>query len=95
VLAEGSVVWQGSASSYLDDHAEAVVEVLAEGATADEWLVQRGFARGAGGWWSMSLAVHERARLLADLGRSLNGCVRDVMARDVERLQPRDKGERP
>jgi ABC-2 type transport system ATP-binding protein len=94
VLAEGSVAWQGSAASYLDDHAEAVVEVLAEGPVADAWLVQRGFARGTGGWWSMSLAVNERARLLADLGRNLNGCVRDVMARDVERLQPRDKGDR-
>ncbi|HEU4418937.1 MAG TPA: ABC transporter ATP-binding protein [Planctomycetota bacterium] len=95
VLAEGSVAWQGSAASYLDDHAEAVVEVLIEGAAADAWLVQRGFARGAGGWWSMSLSVHERARLLSELGRNLNGCLRDVMARDVERLQPRTKGERP
>ena len=69
--------------------------MLAEGVTADEWLVQRGFARGAGGWWSMSLSVHERARLVAELGLNLNGCLRDVMARDVERLQPCDKGERP
>ncbi|HEX6813813.1 MAG TPA: ABC transporter ATP-binding protein [Planctomycetota bacterium] len=90
VLDEGRVAWQGSAAAYLDDHAEAVVEVQTEGSAADEWLVLRGFARGASGWWSKTIAVGERARLLAEMGRSLNGCVRDVMARDVERLQPRN-----
>jgi len=89
VLAEGRVVWQGSASAYLDDHAEAVVEVNTEGEAAGDWLLARGFLRGASGWWSKSMPVHERAHVLGEIGRNLNGEVRDVMARDVERLQPR------
>lgn len=88
VLAEGSLVWQGSASDYLDDHAAAIVEVRVLGEPAAIWLQERGFARGSAGWWSLSLPVGERARLLGDIGRHLNGQVHDVMARDVERLQP-------
>jgi len=88
VLAEGSVVWQGGAAAYLDDHAEAIVEVNAEGDRAGDWLLARGFRRGAAGWWSKSMPVHERAHVLGEIGRHLNGEVRDVMARDVERLQP-------
>jgi ABC-type multidrug transport system ATPase subunit len=94
VLAEGELAWQGSAAAYLDLHAEAIVEVQAAGEPADSWLSARGFSRGATGWWSRSIPVHERARLLGDIGRSLNGQVRDVMARDVERLQPEQRGER-
>lgn len=89
VLDEGRLAWSGLAGAYLDDHAEAVVEVCVQGEAADAWLRERGFAVGAGGWWSKALPVAERARLLADIGRSLNGQVRDVLARDVERLQPK------
>ncbi|HEX5054469.1 MAG TPA: ABC transporter ATP-binding protein [Planctomycetota bacterium] len=92
VLAEGSVAWQGSASAYLDDHAVAMVEVRADGDRAGEWLTQRGFTRGAVGWWSKSMPVHDRAGLLGDISKNLNGCLRDVMARDVERLQPPSGG---
>jgi ABC-2 type transport system ATP-binding protein len=93
VLTEGRVAWQGEAQDYLDGHAEAVVELRVDGSSADEWLLARGFARGATGWWSKSLPVGERARLLGDIGRRLDGQVRDVVARDVERLQPRAGGE--
>jgi ABC-type multidrug transport system ATPase subunit len=92
VLAEGTLAWQGTASDYLDAHAEAIVEVHADGELAGDWLLARGFARGAAGWWSKSMPVQERARLLAEIGRCLNGQVRDVMARDQDRLQPRAKG---
>ncbi|MCA8975364.1 MAG: ATP-binding cassette domain-containing protein [Planctomycetes bacterium] len=95
VLEEGVVAWQGAAAAYIEDHAEAVVEVQADGAEADAWLLAKGFARGNAGWWSRSLPVNERARLLGEIGRSLNGQLRDVMARDVERLQPRPTEELP
>ena len=88
VLADGQGAWSGAATAYLDEHAEAIVEVRAAGERADTWLTARGFLRGAGGWWNRSLPVGERARLLADLGKQLNGEVQDVVARDVERLQP-------
>lgn len=92
VLAEGVVAWQGSAVAYLEEHAEAVVEVQVAGDGADRWLTERGFARGAAQWWSRSVPVGERARLLAEIGKNLNGQVRDVVARDVERLQPKRTG---
>lgn len=87
VMQDGAVAWHGDAGSYLAEHADAIVEVRAEGEIADAWLAGRGFVRGGGGWWSRSLPVGERARLLGELGRSLNGQVRDVVARDVERLR--------
>jgi ABC-2 type transport system ATP-binding protein len=92
VLAEGRLAWHGDAAAYLDDHAEAVVEVHAEGDVAAEWLRGRGFTRGATGWWSRSLPVSERARLIGEIGKNLNGQLHDVMARDVERLQPPHPG---
>jgi hypothetical protein len=65
------------------------------GERAGEWLLGHGFTRGATGWWSRSLPVHERAQLLGEIGRNLNGQVHDVMARDVERLQPKNGGTSP
>jgi ABC-type multidrug transport system ATPase subunit len=91
VMAEGEVAWSGAAGAYLDEHAEAVVEVCADGELAVAWLTERGFRPGAVGWWSKVMPVTERARVLGELGRSLNGQVRDVIARDVERLQPETK----
>lgn len=90
VLEEGRLVWSGPAAGYLDEHAVAVVEVHAEGEQAHAWLGERGFLRGPTGWWSRTLPVRERAGLLRDLSRTLNGAVRDVTARDVERLEPGD-----
>ncbi|MEZ6038075.1 MAG: ABC transporter ATP-binding protein [Planctomycetota bacterium] len=90
VLEEGRLVWSGHAAGYLDEHAVAVVEVHAEGEQAHAWLGERGFLRGPTGWWSRTLPVRERAGLLRDLSRTLNGAVRDVTARDVERLEPGD-----
>ena len=57
----------------------------------DSAFAARGFARGTGGWWHKSLPVAERGRMLAEVGRSLNGQLRDLMARDVERLEPTDR----
>ncbi len=95
VLADGDVAWRGDATAYLDEHAEAVVEVRAAGDRADAWLSERGFQRGAAGWWNKSLPVGERARLLAELGKNLDGQVQDVVARDVERLGSDLGGPRP
>jgi ABC-type multidrug transport system ATPase subunit len=95
VMAEGAVAWQGDAAAFLTAHAEAIIEVRADGDLAADWLLARGFARGSTGWWSKSLPVAERARLLGDLGRSLNGQVRDVMARDIERVRPPGGSQNP
>ena len=95
VLEEGHVAWHGAAGAYLAQHAEAVVEVDAAGERAETWLHEQGFLRGTAGWWSKSVPVAQRARLLAEMGRSLNGQVRDVMARDVERLPADPQGKLP
>ena len=95
VMAEGAVSWQGDAVAFLAAHAEAIIEVRVDGELAAEWLLARGFARGSPGWWSKSLPVTERAHLLGDLGRSLNGQVRDVIARDIERVQPHAGNDNP
>lgn len=92
VLEEGRLAWQGPAADYLDEHAEAVIEVHVDGEQAGAWLQARGFIRGAAGWWSRSVRTRERATLLAEIGRSLNGQLRDVLAHDVERLRPRAPG---
>ena len=84
----------GAAADYLDAHAAAIVEVHVASEHAGEWLLARGFVRGALGWWSRSLPIGDRARVVAEIGRELNGQVKDVMARDVERLQP-PRGTRP
>lgn len=93
VLDEGRVAYDGGASAYLAAHAEAVVEVAAAGDDAAAFLRQRGFVAGNGSWWSCSVPAGGRARLVADVMRGLNGKVTDVMARDVERLEPDGKGE--
>lgn len=93
VMQDGKVAWSGPAAGYLDRHADAVIEVRVAGVDADEWLAARGFARGTSGWWSKSLPVGERAPTLREINKNLNGQVRDIMARDVERLTPRRQEE--
>lgn len=90
VMAEGVVAWQGSTDAYLAEHAEAVVEVRAEAGPAAAWLTANGFQPGAAGWWSRALPVADRARVVGEIGKNLNGHVTDVMARDVERLAPEE-----
>lgn len=93
LLDEGRVAWQGSATAYLDDNADAVVEVAAQTEMAAVWLQERGFVCSATGWWSKSMPAGERAAMVTDIVRSLDGNLRDVLARDVERLQPRSNGQ--
>ncbi|MBK8097323.1 MAG: ABC transporter ATP-binding protein [Planctomycetes bacterium] len=96
VLAEGVITWQGTADAWLQEHAEATIEVRTDSDVASAWLQARGFLPGATGWWNKALPVHERAHLLAEIGRNLNGQVRDLMARDSERVAPEatERGER-
>ena len=94
VLQDGKVAWSGPADGYLEAHAEAIVELRVAGAEAETWLATHGFRRGVAGWWSRSLPVGDRAALLRLVGQQLNGQVRDLLARDVERLAPaRQEGQ--
>jgi ABC-2 type transport system ATP-binding protein len=88
VLEDGSIAWQGDAAQYLSASADAVVEVAAADAKADGWLRARGFVAGRGGWWRRSVAAGQRAGLVKDLVRELDGSVADLLVRDAERLRP-------
>jgi ABC-type multidrug transport system ATPase subunit len=88
VLAEGRVAWQGPAAQYLAASADAVVEVEAADAKAGGWLQARGFTAGRGGWWRRSVAAGQRAGLVKDVVRELDGSVVDLLVRDAERLRP-------
>lgn len=89
VMEEGRVAWQGAASDYLANRAEAIVEVATDAIDAGEWLTAHGFNRGATGWWTRTMPAQERVVLVRSILSQLNGRVRDVMVRDVERLQTR------
>lgn len=88
VMEEGRVAWQGAATDWLADRAEAVVEVSTDTLAAGEWLAAHGFSRGATGWWVRTLPAQERVVLVRSILGQLNGQVKDVMVRDIERLQP-------
>jgi ABC-2 type transport system ATP-binding protein len=88
VMEEGRIAWQGAATEWLADRAEAVVEVSTDGLAAGEWLTAHGFSRGATGWWVRTLPAQERVVLVRSILGQLNGQVKDVMVRDIERLQP-------
>lgn len=95
VLDEGRVAYHGAADAWLASRAEAVVEVAARGEAAAGFLLARGFRPAAGGWWSRSLPAGDRAALLRELVQNLNGTMIDLLACDVERLDPgNDGGER-
>jgi ABC-2 type transport system ATP-binding protein len=95
VLEEGRVAYDGPAPDYLAAHAESVIEIAASGEQAARFLRGLGFVAGNGDWWSCSVPVNQRAQLLRVIVRELNGKVTDVMARDVERLDPDDKCGQP
>jgi ABC-2 type transport system ATP-binding protein len=91
VLDEGAVAFDGAAADYLARHAGAVVEVAA-GEAAAPWLQRHGFARGAGGWWRAAMPLGERVGALRAIVRELDGCLGDVVARDVDRLDAAARG---
>jgi ABC-type multidrug transport system ATPase subunit len=96
VLEEGRLAWHGPADEYLGAHADAVVEVRAAGTRAGDWLLANGFEQGSSGWWRRGVAAGHRAALVRDVVQNLNGTLGDVVARDVERLQPdARRGEQP
>jgi ABC-type uncharacterized transport system ATPase subunit len=86
-LDEGRLVHDGAASEFLDRTNTGVIEVRVEGAAAAEWLAQHGFGRGAGGWWTRTTGRAEKSELLVKLANELGSALRDVNARDLERLE--------
>ncbi|GAB4158170.1 MAG: hypothetical protein Fur0037_25790 [Planctomycetota bacterium] len=86
VLDEGRKSYQGSARDYVASRTAALIEVAAEGSEAGAILEGLGFRESRPGWWVLWSASAQRAGLLRDVLRRLDGCAVDVWARDLERI---------
>lgn len=87
-LADGALARRAPIADWVEASLVGVIEVAARpGAAA--WLTQRGFRRGAGGWWRRPVAREEKLALLASLSTLgvdlLDVCVRDAHALEVEK----------
>jgi len=87
VLDEGQLVYDGPVRGFLDRSTTGVIEVRVHGDAAECWLVENGFRRGGGGWWTRSAGRAEKSELLLKLANELGSAVRDVNARDLERIE--------
>ena len=87
-LDDGRLVHAGPAQEYLAGFTTGVIEVRA-GEAARSWLEERGFRRGAGGWWVRATHRSEKRDLLAELSVELGPALEDVNARDLEWLEQR------
>jgi ABC-type multidrug transport system ATPase subunit len=87
VLDAGQLVYDGALESFLDASQSALIEVCADGDAAERWLASRGFAKRRAGWWTRVVGRAEKRSLLAELARELGSSLRDVNARDLERLE--------
>jgi len=85
-LHEGRVAFDGPAAGFLDARALSVVEVAAD-ASATDRLRERGFRRGAAGWWVRSVARGEKPDLVRELLGELGPAVRDLNVRELEGLE--------
>ena len=95
VLESGRLVYDGAADAFLDASSTGLVEVRVEGEPAARWLVARGFAKRSGGWFTRAVSRAEKRELVRALVGELGPAVRDLNARDVERLElPAREGDR-
>jgi ABC-2 type transport system ATP-binding protein len=85
-LDEGRVVHDGPAAAYVASRTQTVIDVLAEGGSDDAWLLSMGFLATSGGWWSRAVDHDEKLRLLPELMATLGARMRDVVVRDLERI---------
>ncbi|MFI5217052.1 MAG: ATP-binding cassette domain-containing protein [Candidatus Limnocylindria bacterium] len=83
-LEDGRVAYDGPASALLGRCALAAIDVQAEGETAADWLLARGFRRMPAGVWHRTLPHAEKLKLLAEISRELGPALRNLSARDLE-----------
>jgi ABC-type multidrug transport system ATPase subunit len=87
VLDAGRLVYDGPAAAFLDASATGMLEICADGEAAARWLGARAFVRRSGGWWTRVVGRAEKRELLEAALRELGPAIRDVAARDLERLE--------
>jgi ABC-type multidrug transport system ATPase subunit len=84
-LADGTLASHAGIGDWVESSLLGVIEVFAE-ARAGRWLEERGFHRGAGGWWRRAISRADKLPLLAALSGELGSDVLDLCVRDTEAL---------
>jgi ABC-type multidrug transport system ATPase subunit len=85
-LEEGRITHDGPAADYLARRLAAVLELRYRGADP-AWLVDHGFARGVGDWWSRAVTPAEKLALVPAALARLGPDVDDLVVRDTDRLE--------
>jgi ABC-type multidrug transport system ATPase subunit len=85
-LDDGHLIYDGAASLFLDRCTVSVLEVWADGSAAHAWLRARGFHLTAAGVWVRNVTHADKMKMLPELAAELGSNLRNVNARDFERL---------
>jgi ABC-2 type transport system ATP-binding protein len=92
-LADGKVVYDGPIDHLLAQRSRCVVEVCVESSERIDWLITEGFRAGAPGWWTLTVTHAEKMRVVPALTKALNGTLRNLLVRDLETIEPGEKGK--
>ncbi|MFN0246453.1 MAG: ATP-binding cassette domain-containing protein [Kofleriaceae bacterium] len=87
-LEEGRLVYEGDATRYFAQRVGSLVELRVDGDDT-AWLVERGFAAGANGWWSRSVDRQAKLELVPAAVERLGSSLVDVVVRDVDLVELR------
>lgn len=82
-LEDGAVAYDGPADAYLARHTKSRLEVRLRGSDSS-WLVSRGFAEGAAGWWTASVDADDKVALVAETVTTLGPAIADLVIRDLD-----------
>lgn len=85
-LDEGVVAYDGPAAEYLARRVGTLLELRYRGPDPS-WLVARGFAAGADGWWSKSVDRDAKLALVPAALAALGSGLADLVVRDVDLVE--------
>jgi ABC-2 type transport system ATP-binding protein len=85
-LDDGAVAYDGDAAGYLARRVGTLLELRYRGADPS-WLVARGFAAGADGWWSKSVDRDAKLALVPAAIDALGTELADLSVRDVDLVE--------
>jgi ABC-2 type transport system ATP-binding protein len=85
-LDEGQLTYDGGAADYLARRVGTLLELRYRGSDPT-WLVARGFAPGADGWWSKSVDRDAKLSLVPAAIDALSSDLADLTVRDVDLVE--------
>ncbi len=91
-LNEGRLVYDGSATAYLEEKAVSVLQVCVADTSARPWLLGRGFSAGADGWFARTVTHAEKVELLPELAVGLGSELRDIHIQELEKVDGIEPG---